>query len=191
MAFAVDINGVALARCNLAATEEGAAEQEARQHLEDHQVMLACGPARSVDGSRQRCGDIAPQDPTLCPLRLQPDLDQPANFDICHFVLADNPSVSRRCCTEPWPRFRKLNKASSDAALTSPTVLRSPNSSAFRILVEKRTCSSGVSSGSSGVGYRKACFISPFFPIAYRRRAHSRPHRLGSALTVVEHAGYP
>jgi len=43
VAFAVDINGVALARCNLAATEEGAAEEEARQHLEDHQVCWRAG----------------------------------------------------------------------------------------------------------------------------------------------------
>jgi hypothetical protein len=36
VAFGVDI---ALARYNLVATEEGAAKQEARQHLEDHQVI--------------------------------------------------------------------------------------------------------------------------------------------------------
>jgi hypothetical protein len=34
VAFAVDINGTALARCDLAATEKEAAEQEARQYIE-------------------------------------------------------------------------------------------------------------------------------------------------------------
>jgi hypothetical protein len=38
-AFAVDINGSALARYDLAATEQEAAEQEARQYLEQHPVI--------------------------------------------------------------------------------------------------------------------------------------------------------
>jgi hypothetical protein len=38
-AFAVDINGTALARYDLATTDEQAAEQEARQYLERHQVI--------------------------------------------------------------------------------------------------------------------------------------------------------
>jgi len=38
-AFAVDINGTVLARYDLAATEEELAEQEARQYLEQHQVI--------------------------------------------------------------------------------------------------------------------------------------------------------
>ena len=38
-AFAVDINGTALARYDLTATEKEAAEQEARQYLEQHQVI--------------------------------------------------------------------------------------------------------------------------------------------------------
>jgi hypothetical protein len=36
IAFAVDGNGTALARYDLAATEQDAAEQEARQYLEQH-----------------------------------------------------------------------------------------------------------------------------------------------------------
>jgi hypothetical protein len=38
-AFAVDINGTALARYDLAAIEKETAEQEARQYLEHHQVI--------------------------------------------------------------------------------------------------------------------------------------------------------
>jgi len=38
-AFAVDINGTALARYDLVATEKEAAEQEARQYLEQHLVI--------------------------------------------------------------------------------------------------------------------------------------------------------
>jgi hypothetical protein len=38
-AFAVDINGTALARYDLAATEKESAEREARQYLEQHQVI--------------------------------------------------------------------------------------------------------------------------------------------------------
>jgi hypothetical protein len=38
-AFAVDINGTALARYDLAATEKESAEQEARQYLEQHPVI--------------------------------------------------------------------------------------------------------------------------------------------------------
>jgi hypothetical protein len=37
--FAVDINGTALARYDLAATEKESAEQEARQYLERHPVI--------------------------------------------------------------------------------------------------------------------------------------------------------
>jgi hypothetical protein len=36
--FAVDISGAALARYDLVATEKEAAEQEARQYLEQHHV---------------------------------------------------------------------------------------------------------------------------------------------------------
>ncbi len=39
VAFAVDINGTALARYDLTATEKELAEQEARQYLEQHQVI--------------------------------------------------------------------------------------------------------------------------------------------------------
>ena len=39
-AFAVDINGTALARYDLTATEKESAEQEARQYLERHQVVV-------------------------------------------------------------------------------------------------------------------------------------------------------
>ena len=39
VAFAIDINGTALARYDLAATEEGTAEQEARQYLDQHPVI--------------------------------------------------------------------------------------------------------------------------------------------------------
>jgi hypothetical protein len=39
VAFAVDINGTALARYDLTATEEGAAKQEAQQYMEQHQVI--------------------------------------------------------------------------------------------------------------------------------------------------------
>jgi hypothetical protein len=39
IAFAVDGNGTALARYDLAATEQDAAEQEARQYLERHGVI--------------------------------------------------------------------------------------------------------------------------------------------------------
>jgi hypothetical protein len=38
-AFAVDINGTALARYDLAATDEEAAAQEARRHLQQHHVI--------------------------------------------------------------------------------------------------------------------------------------------------------
>jgi hypothetical protein len=38
-AFAVDINGTALARYDLVATEKEAAEQEARQYLDQHHVI--------------------------------------------------------------------------------------------------------------------------------------------------------
>ena len=38
-AFAVDINGTALARYDLTATEKESAEQEAQQYLERHQVI--------------------------------------------------------------------------------------------------------------------------------------------------------
>ena len=38
-AFAVGINGTALARYDLTATDKDAAEQEARQYLERHQVI--------------------------------------------------------------------------------------------------------------------------------------------------------
>ena len=38
-AFALDINGTALARYDLAATEKESAEREARQYLERHQVI--------------------------------------------------------------------------------------------------------------------------------------------------------
>jgi hypothetical protein len=39
IAFAVDINGAALARYDLAATEKELAGQEARQYLEQHPVI--------------------------------------------------------------------------------------------------------------------------------------------------------
>jgi hypothetical protein len=39
VAVAVDMNGVALACYDLAATEEESAEREARQYLEQHQVI--------------------------------------------------------------------------------------------------------------------------------------------------------
>ena len=39
VAFAVDINGTALARYDLTATDRESAEQEARQYLERHQVI--------------------------------------------------------------------------------------------------------------------------------------------------------
>jgi hypothetical protein len=39
IAFAVDTNGTALARYDLTATEPEAAEQEARQYLEQHPVI--------------------------------------------------------------------------------------------------------------------------------------------------------
>jgi len=39
VAFAIDINGTALERYDLAATEKETAEQEARQYLEQHQVI--------------------------------------------------------------------------------------------------------------------------------------------------------
>jgi hypothetical protein len=38
-AFAVDINGTMLARYDLTATEEESGEREARQYLEQHQVI--------------------------------------------------------------------------------------------------------------------------------------------------------
>jgi hypothetical protein len=38
-AFAIDINGAALARYDLAATEMEPAEQESRQYLEQHPVI--------------------------------------------------------------------------------------------------------------------------------------------------------
>jgi hypothetical protein len=45
VAFAIDINGTALARYNLAATEEELAKQEARQYLEQHPVIeVYCAP---------------------------------------------------------------------------------------------------------------------------------------------------
>ena len=39
VAFAIDVNGTALARYDLAATEREAAEREARQYLEQHHVI--------------------------------------------------------------------------------------------------------------------------------------------------------
>ena len=39
IAFAVDLSGTALARYDLAAAEKEAAEQEARQYLEQHPVI--------------------------------------------------------------------------------------------------------------------------------------------------------
>ena len=39
IAFAVDLSGTALARYDLATTEKQAAEQEARQYLEQHPVI--------------------------------------------------------------------------------------------------------------------------------------------------------
>jgi len=39
IAFAVDLSGTALARYDLAPTEKQAAEQEARQYLEQHPVI--------------------------------------------------------------------------------------------------------------------------------------------------------
>ena len=39
VAFAVDVYGTALERYDLAATEREAAEQEARQYLEQHHVI--------------------------------------------------------------------------------------------------------------------------------------------------------
>ena len=62
------------------------------------------------------------------------------------------PKVSRRCATEPSPRSWRLSSVASDASRTSPTVFRPAALSAFRTLVEKRTLSMGVSSGSSGAG---------------------------------------
>jgi hypothetical protein len=51
-AFAVDINGTALARYDLAATDKQAAEQEARQYLEQHHVIEVWS-----DDHRSRCSD--------------------------------------------------------------------------------------------------------------------------------------
>jgi len=52
IAFAVDINGTALARYDLAATENEAAEQEARQYLQHqpgHRSLGRRPPARCAD----------------------------------------------------------------------------------------------------------------------------------------------
>jgi hypothetical protein len=50
----VDISGTALARYDLATTDEQAAEQEARQYLERHQVIEVCpttiGASRDLRG---------------------------------------------------------------------------------------------------------------------------------------------
>jgi hypothetical protein len=62
------------------------------------------------------------------------------------------PKVSRRCATEPGPRFWRLSSVASDISRTSSTVFRPAALSAFRTLVENRTFAMSVSSGSSGVG---------------------------------------
>src|SRR5712672_656777 len=63
------------------------------------------------------------------------------------------PKVSRRCATDPFPRSWRFNNIASDASRISPTVFKPAVVSAFRTLVENRTFSMGVSSGSSGAGY--------------------------------------
>jgi hypothetical protein len=63
-----------------------------------------------------------------------------------------SPRVSRRWEIELGPRSCKLSRLSSDVSRTSPIVLMPAAFNAFRILVENRTCSMSVSSGSSGAG---------------------------------------
>ena len=66
-AFALDINGTALARYDLAATEKESAEREARQYLERHQVIeVAAGHRPSVH--RTRRGSFRQAYPRLDPL---------------------------------------------------------------------------------------------------------------------------
>jgi hypothetical protein len=48
VAFAVDVTGTALAGYDLVATEKEAAEQEARQHLEQHQLIEVWSDHRRV-----------------------------------------------------------------------------------------------------------------------------------------------
>jgi hypothetical protein len=67
------------------------------------------------------------------------------------------PKVPRRCATELSPQFCKLKSVAADASRISPIVFILAALSAFRILVENRTFSMGVSSGSSGAG----CSIGP------------------------------
>ncbi len=62
------------------------------------------------------------------------------------------PSVSRREVTEPGPRSCRPNSVASEASRISPTVFHPTAVTAFLILVENRTFSMGVSSGSSGAG---------------------------------------
>src|ERR1700724_3271477 len=61
-------------------------------------------------------------------------------------------SVSRREVTEPGPRSCRPNSVASEASRISPTVFHPVAVTAFLILVENRTFSMGVSSGSSGAG---------------------------------------
>jgi hypothetical protein len=63
-----------------------------------------------------------------------------------------SPSVSRRWATEPFPRSGRPKSVASEASRISPTVFQPAAVTAFRILVENRTLSRGVSSGSSGAG---------------------------------------
>src|SRR6267142_6856271 len=63
-----------------------------------------------------------------------------------------SPNFLRRSESEPFPKFGRLIRVSSDISRTSLTVFRSAARRAFWILVENNTRSIGVSSGSSGVG---------------------------------------
>jgi hypothetical protein len=62
------------------------------------------------------------------------------------------PKVSRRWANEAFPTSCKPSSISSGASRTWPTVFMPAASKAVRILGGRSTCSSGVSSGSSGVG---------------------------------------
>lgn len=66
----------------------------------------------------------------------------------------ERPSVARNSDTDLLPSFCKLNRVLSLASRTSPTVLKPAVFSAFFARDDNRTLSSGVSSGSSGVGVK-------------------------------------
>jgi hypothetical protein len=76
-----------------------------------------------------------------------------AHLDLAH-ALAHR--AGEREVTEPGPRSCRPNSVASEASRISPTVFHPTAVTAFLILVENRTFSMGVSSGSFGAGYPTA-----------------------------------